>query len=230
MVEKAAQERTQTFPQKRFKLFSSQRGLSLIEVMVVVVIIVMVMVTGSYQFQNKNKRTQSLIHRFLTLGKEIHHSARLKNFTYRLVIDLGQEEEGENRKQSYWVEASSDPDVMASRDFKKLEEGKKEETQNSQGEKESEERVFSMASTVLKKPVRWPDHLLRFESVELHHQKKPILYGRVYIYFFSSGFIEEAAVHVEIKGVGKKTFFFHAFTGEVMEFNKKTPLKALLDR
>lgn len=222
MAERVEQEKKAISRQTQFR-FSSISGLSLIEVMVVMVILVLVVSTSLPQFQNKNQRFKSLIRRFLVLGNKIRHNARLKNQIHRLVIDLGDEEEGEKREQSYWVELSSSPFALAPQNYERNEKTEEEE------EGEKKEPLFSPANTILKKPINWPK-TVKFESVEFPGQKEPILYNEVYIYFFPSGSIQEAAVHLMLNERTKKTFYFNSTTGEIKEFNKKIPLESILDR
>ena len=233
MDEKVAQGRNLIFPLTRssqpFKkikqtIFSCS-GLSLVETMVVLMILVLVISTALPQFQSKNQRIKTTLRNFLVLGNRTLHNARLKNQIHRLVIDLGKEEKGENRKQSHWVEVSSSPFALISKDLQKNRKSEEEEE-----EKENKkEPLFASASTLTKKPISWPRRI-RFESVELPHQKEPLSYNHAYIYFFPSGFIEEAAVHLSIGEKGKKTIYFNSITGEIKEFNKKIPLKEILNR
>ena len=70
---------------------SNQKGLTLIEVMIVVAILAMAMSLFVGRFNNNNRELRSMVYGFKNLSRQIQYTAKLKNSTYRLVVDMGDE-------------------------------------------------------------------------------------------------------------------------------------------
>ena len=220
----------------KYKKSQSPPGVSLLEVMIVITIIVLMITIGVPQFKNRNNQLKSTVRRLLVLGKKTRYKARLTNRPYRLVIDLGTKED---TKQSYWIEEASNPEALADQSRNPLLEAKEEKekrdsfnefnqdsnTGNSSEESTSPQKNdFSLAQNILSSPIKWPKDL-KITSVELSHQKEAQLQGKAHIYFFPSGFIEEAAIHIQLRETLKWTIFFHPYTGEIDLIKKEMSLQ-----
>lgn len=197
-------------------------GLSLIEVMVVLTIVVLVISVGFSQFQNRSRTLKSKVKDFTNLGKQVRARARLTGFVHRIVLDFGLKEEGQE-DQYYWVETGSSADLLADQEFVKNIEQEKEEEENQEEEDEKKEKDFTLTESLLKEPVKLSRNL-RFQSLELAHQQEAIVEGKAYIYFFPTGLIEEAALHIRLGEGLNWTIFFQPYTGRVETIKKHLSL------
>lgn len=193
--------------------------------MVSLTIIVLVLGIGFSSFTNRNRNLRSKAKELVSLGKQVRARARLTGFVHRMVLDLGSKEE-DQKSQSYWVETGSSSELLADQNFLEIIEQQKEEEENNTKEKEEEkkqEEEFTLTESLLKEPVKL-NKGLRFHSLELSHQKEAIMEGRAYIYFFPTGFIEEAALHIQIGENLNWTVFFRPYTGRVELVKKNLSL------
>ena len=122
--------------------------------------------------------------KLVTLSREIHHSARLKNRTYRLIIDFGNAEK--KTGPAFYVESGSGRELAPSPDA----------TPPSSFSKETKQTVaFSTDTELLKRPAELPKGV-QFEDVEIENRDKPITEGKAVIYFFPQGLIQKSVIHI----------------------------------
>lgn len=177
-------------------LRSNRKAFSLLEMMMVLAIIGGIIALGLGRIRKRDNDIKKVAREFYVLGKEIRNQARLKNSTYRLVIQL---DEGQ---QQYWVESAQG---FQGRIDEKAQEKLRDE--------EKTPEVFQRDQSVIKKDSKTLPSGLFFKSVETLNQE-PILTGIARIYFFSNGFVETAALQITDRKKTTWTLIFHPLTGQ----------------
>lgn len=176
----------------------SEKGFSLLEMMLVLAIIGAIVALGLGRIRKRDNDIKKAARDFYVLGKEIRNHARLKNSTYRLVIQL---DEGQ---QQYWIESTQGyKGRVDEKEFEKLR------------EEERPTEVFQKDDSLMKKEKKLPNGIF-FKSVETL-DKEPISVGVAKLYFFSNGFVEAAAIQITDRKSPKAnvwTLVFHPLTGQ----------------
>jgi general secretion pathway protein H len=166
-------------------LRNHQNAFTLIELLVVILIIVFVVSIGIQRFgRSTGSQLRALTNKVSTLNKEIHHSARLKNKTYRLVLDFGDKEKPNG--PSIYVESGSGRELAPNPDATPL--------PHFGGDK-APPAAFTKDSEILKKAIQLPK-IIYFEDVEIENKEKPITEGRAYVYFFPQGLVQKSIIHL----------------------------------
>lgn len=159
------------------------------------------------RIDNKNNQIKGEVRKFTTLTRQVRNMAKLQNTTYRLVLDLG--EEGEKSTHQYWLESSLGEVLLA----EKLEEAYEEANdKNQEKENVNDPNAFVEDKKILKGRKELPGGMI-FESIELPGIDKPLTFGKVYIHFFPSGRVEEAAIHLKLDNF-QWTLAIHPLTGK----------------
>lgn len=186
---------------------SSSRGFSLIEVLIVLAIIGLMVAILSQSISKKdNRKIRRDVRIFAAQVRDLRNKARMRNLTYRLVINLP---ENDKEKQTYWVESTSKR-FLVTYDEERI---KKEKDSLREGEKDPS--GFEMDHEVSKDgAVPLPDGLL-FKSVEIAAQKKDYSSGRIFIHFFPEGRVEEAVIHLTDGQQLNWSLAIHPLTGRV---------------
>lgn len=174
---------------------SRSKGFSLLEMMLVLAIIGGIIALGLGRVRKRENDIKKVAREFYVLGKELRNQARLKSSTYRLVIQL---DEGQ---QKYWVESAQG---FQGRIDEKAEENLREE--------EKTPEVFQQDTGVIRKEKTLPSGLF-FKAVETLDQP-PLTTGIARIYFFSSGFVETAALQITDGKNATWTLIYHPLTGQ----------------
>jgi general secretion pathway protein H len=167
-------------------LAKSNRGLTLIEILITVAIIAAVVAIGVPRLgRSLGSQIRAISRKIIVLNKQIHHSARLKNKTYRLVIDFGNDTEGRDPliivESATGAQLLADPEATPDR-FAKNDDKKKK-------------GPFSPDTEMLKKPITLPTGV-RFLDVETENNRDPVKEGRAYIYFFANGLVTRSIIHI----------------------------------
>ena len=196
---------------------ATELGFTLIEIMVVLAIIGGILVTIAPRLMDKKTQMKATVREFASTVREVHNAARLFNATYRIVIDINDEE-----GHGYSVEsAPGNVSLMSDeqeKEFAKLTEEQKKEAQA--------QNQFSPDERVLKKPVKLPRGLF-FEEVEFGNRSYALNSGKVYIHFLPQGLTEEAVIHITDKKGLDWTIALHPITGQADLFDGKKTLKEL---
>lgn len=182
--------------------------MSLMEVMIVITIITFITTLAISRFQPQSSPIKDLTRNLKLLSLELYHSAKIKNKTYRLVIDMGSTDTPlSERKNMYWVESSDKKNAALLDTTDDNEEpGQDEESE------EKKDPTFSRDEEILKEPVVLPDEL-RISDVEVLGKEKTDI-GKVYIYYFPHGWVQESMIHLKynesewtigIRAIGGKT-------------------------
>lgn len=174
---------------------ANKKGFTLVEILIVLAIMGAIVALGLGRVRKRDNDIKQVAREFYVLGKEVRNQARLKNSTFRLVFDLN---EGE---QKYWAESAQG--------FQ----GRVDEEEISKlREEERPPELFQKDTSVLKKDKTLPKGLF-FKSIE-NLDKPPTQLGRAYIYFFSNGFVETAAIQITDRAKINWTVIFHPLTGQ----------------
>jgi len=186
---------------KFFRHECDQHGFTMVEIMIVLVILVAIVGIGVPRLIGRGREIRAAIQKIAVLSRELHHLARLKHSTYRLVIQLGAEQ-----SSSYWVESASTPVLLPSQDdIDKLstvdEEGKKADPQG-----------FTRDDQLLKGQINLKNGL-HFKDVEFGSRNTVITSGLAYIHYFPQGLVEEAIIHFEHEDGLKWSVAIHPLTG-----------------
>jgi general secretion pathway protein H len=192
------------------------KGFTLLELMIVLAIIGAVVSLAIPQIGNRNNQLKAAVRRFNVVAKQLRNSARLKNVTYRLAIDMGTDERPSEHK--YWIEKSESPDFLK-KTKEELEEQEADKT-SPFSENEKGELIytppdgFSIDKKLMKKPTVLETGL-KFEDIELLGGEEPIKQGIVYIHFYAQGLAEESAIHILLEGTDTHwTVAIHPLTGK----------------
>ncbi|MCB0355572.1 MAG: prepilin-type N-terminal cleavage/methylation domain-containing protein, partial [Bdellovibrionales bacterium] len=183
------------------------KGFTLMEVMIVLAIMGAMVAMVIPRIGNRNNEIKSEVRKLSTLTRQIRSLAKLQNVTYRLVLDLGSENQ---QSSSYWVERSNNEVLLT--------EDREEKYMKSLGNSADEEQIlndpegFTLDKSLFKSPKKLPSDMT-FSSVEITGYEKPLDAGKVYIHFFPSGRVEEAAIHLKLDDF-QWTLAIHPLTGK----------------
>jgi general secretion pathway protein H len=186
MVKRAA---TGTMPISLVRICrkKNQKGFTLIEILFVLGIITFIVaITIPKLGRTLGTQLKSTTRKIITLSNELHSFSRIKNKTYRLVIQFGDVD----HKARLYVESASKRQLMAAPDAGPTPELTKEEK-----EKPENQDPFSQDKEFLKVPIELPRGV-QFEDVENDTSKKPITEGKAYVIFFPEGLVERSVIHI----------------------------------
>jgi len=191
----------------------SSKGFTLLELLIVLVIVgVMATIGGGVISNSYKSKAREISWRMASTVKYLYDTAAAKGQTVRLVIDFD--------SNSYWAEASVDKVLLAKEtadEKKKREEEKlaseREKAAKTEAEKEEEESAKSDEPTtiepyeatfgVVEMPLfdqkQLPNGIF-FKDVYTTHDAEPVTGGRAFVYFFPSGYAEEAVINFRDEG------------------------------
>lgn len=190
---------------------TNQRGLTLIEILIVLAILAS-MLAFLPKFRSNPKNNIKAVARELAINaKQIRHSARTKNATFRLVFNMGSGED------SYSVETASGSVLIKSE--------KSEKDEESMSEDDKPKSPFAKTKVPgMKESVSLPRGLFIMQ-VETSSRPTPQTAGNAFVYFSPEGLIEKSAVQI---GDGKNmvwTLIFNPLTGHTDVVEKAISLK-----
>jgi general secretion pathway protein H len=164
---------------------TTSKGFTLIELMISIAIIAFVVAVGIPKLgRSTGSQFKAIARKIIVLNKELHHYARLKNKTYRLVMDFGDAEHA----PIFYVESASGAQLADSPDASPTPSRKKGDDKKPKG-------PFSVDQEVLKKPISLP-YGVTFEDVESETYPKPIKEGKAYIHFYPQGLVQRTIIHL----------------------------------
>lgn len=170
----------------------------------------------------RNNEIKSMLRHMTALSRDLHTRAKLKGFTYRIVIDLKQGDKSVD--QSYWVEKSNSGMLMS-----KDEEEQVRKIENDPfGDKENKQppKGFTADPETMKTPRTLPSGMF-FQQVELSRLEAPITSGKAFIHYLPQGLVDEAAIHLVGEKDTKWTISIHPLTGKAELISKGLSLKEI---
>ncbi len=199
-------------------MHKNSRGFSLIEILIVLAIAGLTVALLSQRIGKDNRKIRRDVRIFSAQIRDLRNKARMRNATYRLVINLP---ESTSEKQTYWVESTGknylviyDEDELRRRK-QNLKEGEKDPT------------GFDVDREISKEGPQPLPEGLQFKSVEIAAQKKEYTTGRVFIHFFPEGRVEEAVIHLTDGKQMNWSLAIHPLTGRVDLITKEKKLNEL---
>ena len=190
---------------------SNKHGMTLIEIMIVLAILGAVLAVGVTRIRKNDNNAKFIVRQFGVLGKELRNFAKMKNQTFRLVIEMN-----EGTAHSYWVESTTQKILLGAEDDRK-------KTRKSDEEPPS---PFSVNKDILKKPAELSGDLI-FASVETEGSPEPLTKGKAYIHFFPEGIVEKAVVQITDKKDLTWSLVFEPLIGKPELVSKAISLKDL---
>jgi len=186
----------------------NQKGFTLMEIMIVLAIMGAMVAMVIPRIGNRNNEIKAEVRKLSTLTRQVRSLAKLQNATYRLVLDLNSEG---NDSYSYWLEKANKEILLTEEReenyIKSLESQRDEEE-----EKAADPQGFVMDKSILRGKKNLPSNMI-FENIEISGYEKPLNAGKVFIHFFPSGRVEEAAIHLKLDDF-QWTLAIHPLTGK----------------
>lgn len=180
MAKKAEKALTKIFPAK-----ISNRGLTLIEILVSLTIIAVIIAIGAPRLARSfGSPLKTTTRKLVLLTKQLHSSAKLRQKTYRLVLEF---EDQDNRiPYRFYVESATKGGLADLGEYDKYKSGFK---------KENEESPFRIDKEFVKKPEALPRGI-KFTGVEIESLETPITEKKAYIHFYPQGLIQRSIIRL----------------------------------
>ncbi|MBK9293370.1 MAG: prepilin-type N-terminal cleavage/methylation domain-containing protein [Oligoflexia bacterium] len=179
-------------------------GFSLVEILVVLVLIALVVsVGGPRLLKTFGSPSKKIVRNLVVLTKQIHNSAKLKNRTYRIVIEFQNLEK--KIPQRFYVESAGANYLV--------EPVKDQKYKRSIIEKD-EESPFSPDASIMKKPIELPKGI-NFLAVETENYEAPVTEGKAYVHFFPQGLIERSIIKLIDSNKKETSLIINPLTGRV---------------
>ena len=175
-------------------------GLTLFEIIVAMALVGLIMgltIGGMGRLLEWDMKKAS--NRLVSTMRYLYNKSATEGMFIRLVLDLDE--------HVYWVEATMDPFVVSRGEggLGAAEESKEEtETKTLKGAWEEEGEVqklkprkakFGQVDSFLLKPTKLPSSVF-FKDVYVEHRPAPVEAGKVSIFFFPNGYVEEAVINL----------------------------------
>lgn len=196
-------------------LASHHHGFTLLEVMVVVVILAISISAIAPRLGGNNHKIKAVVRELAVLSRDIRNNAKITNSTYRLVIEM-KENESDEREDSYWVESASGL-VLGSQAA---------DEEDDKKDKDKKPAQFQIDPRLTKKPKKLPKGMI-FSKIEIASAKKPFTEGRVYLYYLPQGYVEENVIQISYGEDLKWTLAVQPLTGKVDVVNDHIDLANL---
>ena len=183
------------------------KGMTLVEVMVATIIIVGAVATGASYIRKKENKIKKTFRQFIALNRQLDNFARLKQQTYRWVINI------DETQNSYWVEKKLSPNQIADLE------------PSSEEEKTQPPPDFVMDTKFFAKPQKLA-HGISFQSVQFNKKDPPIVSGKAYIHYFPEGQFNKTLLKIK----GRKAYWsllIDRLRGELTVINGEKDLKDL---
>ena len=206
---------------------SKDFGFTLIEVMIVLSILAAATAFFLTRIDNTNNQLKESVRQLGVLSRDIRYRARLRNATYRLVIDMHSGESSEEPHE-YWVEQGSGP-ILFTGESSHSPYDREAKSENQSDKDEGPPPDFAIDKSLTPKKRTLPSGLV-FEDVEIASVKDKIAEGTVYIHYLPQGLVDESVIHIKYNDDIRWTIAIHPLTGKAEFSNKYIELKEILDR
>jgi general secretion pathway protein H len=201
---------TLIFPLTTNKLTLRKRaGFTLVEILIVLVIFAGLAAMGIPALFRKGDNIKKVARQLTALTKEVRNRAKLKNATYRIVIDMSEE------PHKYWVEYTQGSRPIPANLY---DQKKDDDTEN------PNKITFKRDDLISKKDKELPSGLY-FAEVETVNTKAPITQGQAYIHYFPEGFVEASVIQVTDRKNLTWTFVISPLTGQADIIQEARSLK-----
>ncbi|MCB9026859.1 MAG: hypothetical protein H6625_11110 [Bdellovibrionaceae bacterium] len=192
------------------------------EIMIVLAIMGAMVALVIPKIGNRNNEIKSEVRKLSTLTRQVRNLAKLQNSTYRLVLDLNSEG---NDTHSYWLEKANKEILLTEdREENYIKSMETKELNPEAGDPQG----FTKDKSVIKGTKNLPRDMI-FESIEISGYEKPLRGGKVYIHFFPSGRVEEAAIHLKLDNI-QWTLAIHPLTGKTDIASQYVSLKDITNQ
>lgn len=213
MAKKAEKVSIRIFQAKISSSPLSVKGFTLVELMVSLAIIAVIISFGAPRIAKSfGSPLKTTTRKIVLLTKQLHHSARLKNKTYRLVLEFGSEE-NKNPAQFY-VESSSKGGLVDVKEYDRYGASfsKKKKSESQTGSSNDSAPDYAIDKEFVKRPEKFPKGV-SLVSVDLENVERPVSEGTVAIHFFPQGLIQKAIIHLKSDGGKDLSLIIHPLTG-----------------
>ena len=206
---------------------------TLVEIMIVMAVMVTVMAMALPRLGGRNHQIRSSMHRVALLSEQVRQLAKLERSTYRLVIQIDNENAAEPVNR-YWAEKAEGRELLPSPDELQDQDDVDEAVGDEVG---GDEAVGNEAgatpefqpSRIGGEPSDLPSGLI-FDSVEVHGFDAEFRSGRVYIYYSAQGLVQEAAIHFKAGEESVWTLAIDPLTGRGERASGRISLEEIQDR
>lgn len=188
----------------------SDKGLTLIEILLVLVIFAGIAAIGVPRLFRTSDNLRKTTRQMTSLTKEIRNHAKLKNATYRLVLDMTAD------PHRYWVEYSPGSKPIPANLYEK----KTDDDQMNMN------TSFKKDESLTKKEKDLPNGVY-FGAVETINTKEPITQGVAYIHYFPEGFVEASIIQLTNRKGTTWTLVISPLTGQAEILEQEKFLKDL---
>lgn len=173
------------------------RGFTLLEIVVsIAVIALMLGVVVSRMDTMMEWDMKKASSKLASTMRYLYNKAATEGLFIRLILDF--------EENTYWVEATTDPFVIAAGEEDERKKKRVAEEGAAEGVEEGEEGdyaikpqkpVFTQVDSYLLKPTKLPSSVF-FKDVYVEHLKMPVDAGKAEIYFFPNGMVEYAIINL----------------------------------
>jgi general secretion pathway protein H len=176
----------------------SKAGFTLFEIIIsmsIVGLIIGLVVGGMSDYLDWDMKKAS--NKMAATVRYVYNKSATEGLYIRLIIDINE--------RAYWVEATTDPVLVAKEDMesskgkrkdKKDEEDEEEKTKDGEIPKlKPAEPQFGQVDSFLLKPSKLPKNIY-FKDVSVEHLTFPVDSGKVAIFFFPNGYVENAVINL----------------------------------
>ena len=185
-------------------------GFTLFEILIVLGVIAGTMALLIPQIRKSDNGVKKTAHHLTVLTKDIRTQARLKNRTFRLVLNM------DGEPHSYWVESAAG--LVIPKTLEQVE----AETRLSDEEKPKEQ--FTKEEKYTKKEFQLPKKFF-IGQVETPSRKDPVTSGLAYIYFSPQGLVEPSIIQLTNRGSATISVIVNPLTGHSDVVDKAVALR-----
>ncbi len=220
MAKKAEKVSIKTFPATTYKGLTKPQGFTLVEVLISLAIIAVIISIGAPRLARSfGSPLKTTTRKLILLTKQLHSSAKLRNKTYRLVLEF---ENVDNKNPARFYVESASRAALVDLDMYDKYKNTFDKTKNK--DKEQAPGGFEIDKEFVKKPEALPRGI-KFTTIEIENLDSPVSEGKAYIHFFPQGLIQKSIIHLT-SGLNKEiSLIINPLTGRTDVEDKVVTLK-----